>query len=114
MLNSYSVTPEVDASTSNRYSMEFNAVSGTLCRSHPKSVFVWFQNGSKHADMVMGANPSFAFSKKKESWHDEEGKWHYNELKTEPIVVLQIMLTGDNRVIAEIVRSDDFEVSADD
>ena len=114
MFNSYRVTPKVDARSTNNYSFDFNAVSGTLCRSHPKSMFIWFQQGSKYDEMVMGANPCFTFSHKKESWHDEDGNWHYEEIKPDPIVVLQIMLTGDNRVIAEIVKEDDFEVSVDE
>lgn len=108
MLNSYRVTPKVDARTTNNYALDFNAVSGTLCKSHPKSFFVWFQKDSEVERWLMGAHPSYCVAGKKESWTDDEGKFHYQEYKQEPVVLLQAMLTGENRVIAEIVREEDF------
>lgn len=119
MLNRYSVTPKVDARTTNNYSLDFNAVSGTLCKSHPRSIFVWFQHGSDLEKRLMGPNPTYRFDfekEKKYTSYDRVGlpESHYGYVSDEePVVLLQMMLTGENRVIAEIVRADDFEVSVD-
>lgn len=109
MFNSYSVTPNVDARTTNNSTLNFNSVSGTLCKSHPKSVFVWFQLGSNFEKYLMCANPKFNMTKKKDEY--KGNNWEKNnsyERDFESVVVLQTMLTGEDRVIAEIVRSDDF------
>lgn len=97
MLNSYSVTPKVDARTT----LDFNAVSGTIFKSHPKSIFVWFQYGSETQKNLMGANPLYNFDNQ------------YLNSK-EPTILLQMMLTGENRVIAEIIKETDFEEKIDD
>lgn len=105
MLNSYNVTPKVDAQTTNN--LNFNAVSGTLCKSHPKSIFVWFQHGSALEKSLMGAEPKYRFDLEKHyygSYPNRQWKYEHDE---EPAVLLQLMLTGENRVLAEIIREAD-------
>lgn len=109
MFNSYKVTPkaEVDARTTNN--LNFNAVSGTLCKSHPKSTFVWFQHESKLEESLMGANPKYRFDpNRSDRKYDSDLRKFVHIDPREDAIVLQIMLTGENRVIAEIVKADDF------
>ena len=83
MLNSY---------TNNRFNFDINAVSGTLRKSHPKSHFMVRQ---VHKDTC-------AF--------DPDEPSVYNGGKE--IVVLQIMLTGNDKCLIEFVNKSDFEENA--
>lgn len=107
MLNHYTVTPKVNAPTTNNNNFNFNAVSGTIFKSHPKSFFRWFQYGSKVEERLMGHRSEYVFNPEKQSWRDENGKYQYG-IKPESVIVLQMMLTGENRVLAEIVREQDY------
>ena len=109
MLNTYKVTPKTDVDARTTNNLSFNAVSGTLCKSHPKSIFLWFQLGSKHEEYLMRANPKFNMTKKLDEYEGSQYvKKSAYEKDFEPVVVLQTMLTGEDRVLAEIVRADDF------
>ena len=76
------------------FSYNINAVSGTLRKSHPKSKFCVRE--------VL------------------DDKWVFDEEKprlkthTPEIVILQIMLTGENRALIEYVLKTDFEEMAGD
>lgn len=88
MFNSYS------SNNNNSFSYNINAVSGTLRKSHPKSKFCVRE--------VL------------------DDKWVFDEEKprlkthTPEIVILQIMLTGENRALIEYVLKTDFEEMAGD
>lgn len=82
-----------NSSVHNAFSYNINAVSGTLRKSHPKSKFCVREISDKKV----------VFDEKKprltcEEWNPE-------------IVILQLMLTGENRCIIEYVLKTDFENS---
>ena len=83
MFNSYS--------NSNHFSYNINAVSGTLRKSHPKSKFC--------VRKVDDNNPIFDDIKPRLKWD----QWAME------IVILQAMLTGENRILVEYVYKEDFE-----
>lgn len=80
MLNSYA---------NNSFKFDLNAVSGTLRKSHPKSRFI-----------------VRAVDKDTCAFDPKEPSVFYN---SEEIVVLQVMLTGDNKCLIEYVNKSDFE-----
>ncbi len=81
MLNSYA---------NNSFKFDLNAVSGTLRKSHPKSRF-----------MVRAVDKdTCAFDPDKPSVYFKD---------TKQIVVLQIMLTGNDKCLIEFVDKSDFE-----
>lgn len=115
MLNTYKVTPKVDASSTHHHNLNFNAVSGTLCKSHPRSVFAWFHKDSPVGEKLMGPCPTYRFDFEKRANRTSRCGYGYEETRyeyvngEEPVVVLQVMLTGEDSVIAELVRADDFD-----
>lgn len=80
MLNSYA---------NNSFKFDVNAVSGTLRKSHPKSHFI-VRAVDKDACVFDPDEPSV-----------------YRN--SEEIVVLQVMLTGDNKCLIEYVNKTDFK-----
>ena len=79
-------------SFSNSFSYNINAVSGTLRKSHPKSRIIVSEIRS---DLKI-------FNKKNPTlWM---GNWDEQE-----IVILQIMLCGENKALVEFVEKKDFE-----
>lgn len=81
-----------DSTVNNTFRYNINAVSGTLRKSHPKSKFCVRPISS---DM-------FVFD-------DEKPRLSYADYRPE-IVILQLMLTGENKCIIEYVLKNDFEV----
>ena len=81
MFNSYS--------NINRFSYNINAVSGTLRKSHPKSKFC-----VREVD-----NDQYIFNSEKPRLTKYSGE----------IVILQAMLTGENRLLVEYVDKKEFE-----
>lgn len=80
----------LDTNVVNRFSYNINAVSGTLRKSHPKSKLC----------VRTVADDSYIFDSKKP-------RLKYSS--TSEIVVLQAMLTGENRVLVEYVLASEFE-----
>lgn len=80
-----------NSSVNNAFSYNINAVSGTLRKSHPKSKFCVREISN---DMVV--------------FDDNKPRLTYRDCNPE-IVILQIMLTGENRCIIEYVLKTDFE-----
>jgi hypothetical protein len=76
-------------SVSNSFSYNINAVSGTLRKSHPKSKFCVRE--------VEGTRLVFDSEKPRLTTYDKE------------IVILQAMLTGENKALIEYVLKEDFE-----
>ena len=81
MFNSYS--------NSNHFSYNINAVSGTLRKSHPKSKFC-VRKVDDDQYIFNSENPRLTI------YSDE-------------IVILQAMLTGENRLLVEYVDKKEFE-----
>ena len=82
MFNSYS--------TKNCFSYNINAVSGTLRKSHPKSKFC-VRNVNDDSFIFDKESPHLSYYDKKE------------------VVILQAMLTGENKILVEYVLKEDFE-----
>ena len=80
-----------NSSVHNAFSYNINAVSGTLRKSHPKSKFCV----REISDNVI-------------VFDDKKPRLTYDEWKPE-IVILQLMLTGENRCVVEYVLKSDFE-----
>ncbi len=76
--------------TNNKFNYSINAVSGTLRKSHPKSKVI-LRTLSESLWIFDNEKP-----KLDRDTHDE-------------IVVLQIMLVGDNKALVEYVLKKDFE-----
>ena len=80
----------LDSTTVNRFNYNINAVSGTLRKSHPKSRIA-----------IRG------LLDKPYIFNDEKPRlFQYDNTE---IVVLQMMLIGDNKAIVEYVNKKDFE-----
>lgn len=79
----------LNSSVNNQFSYNINAVSGTLRKSHPKSYFC-VRDVDKN---------SFIFNETTPRLTQYSGE----------VVILQIMLTGENRCLIEYVRKCDFE-----
>ena len=79
------------------FNYNVNAVSGTLRKSHPKSRIVLRSINSSCNEF------------------DPHGPTVYDSTtrKTTPIIVLQVMLCGNNQVLIEYVPTADFEESSD-
>lgn len=69
-------------------SIKINAVSGTIVKNCKESFFLSFHLNSYLAEHLLGAEP------------------HYQGKK---VVVLQMMMSGEKQVIAEVINKDDFE-----
>lgn len=78
--------------------IKFDAVSGTLFKSNPKSFMKSFHLKSDFANRLYSEEP-----------HINTKLSRDNYTKSYPIVVLQTMLVGDMYVIAEIMFKDDYE-----
>lgn len=80
----------LDSTIVNRFNYNINAVSGTLRKSHPKS---------KIAIRGLLEKPYIFDDKRPRLFQDDNAE----------IIVLQIMLIGDNQAIVEYVNKNDFE-----
>lgn len=80
----------LDTNVVNRFSYNINAVSGTLRKSHPKSKLC----------VRRVEDDNYIFD-------SEKPRLKYSS--TREIVVLQAMLTGENRVLIEYVLASEFE-----
>jgi hypothetical protein len=84
--------------------VQFNTPStGILQRSNPKSIFVRFPKGSNMEDMVFprdGTNPyiyQYEYGdNNRDNYKDTKGKIE--------VVVLQILIFGDNQYLVEVVE----------
>ena len=74
----------------NNFSYNINAVSGTLRKSHPKSKFCVREISNKQ----------YVF---------DEDMPKLKGCSTKEIVILQVMLTGENKCLVEYVMKNDFE-----
>lgn len=80
-----------DSTVNNKFNYNINAVSGTVRKSHPKSRF------------------AIRYLKDTMCVFDDE-KPKLNCGSNDEIVILQVMLIGDNRGLIEYVKKKDFEV----
>lgn len=88
MFNSYNV--------SNPQTVDINAVSGTIVKNYKDSFILRFHAKSSMADMLLDKKPRL-----------QVGNYRDNEYK--PAVVLQVMLCGEQELLAEVMWKEDFD-----
>lgn len=103
-------TTDVTVRNNNNYnqSLNINAVSGTIVKSYVKSFIVRFNSKSEIAKDILDKNPRMV---KYTEYHENRYNPAHRIEKPiyEPIVVLQIMLCGNDEFLAEIMWEDDFD-----
>ena len=87
MFNSYNV--------SNPQTVNINAVSGTIVKNYKDSFILRFHMKSEMANTILDKKPRL-----KEKDYSDEYK---------PIVVLQVMLCGEQELLAEVMWKEDFD-----
>lgn len=89
MFNSYSVN--------NSQSIQINAVSGTIVKNYKDSFILRFHMKSSMAEQVLDMKPTLNCKNK------------YGNTDKAPVVVLQVMLCGDQEFLAEVMWKEDFD-----
>ena len=69
-----------------------------LQKSHPKSFFKRFEKGSRCANWLFSENPCLKKLNKYDNWE------HYMN-----VIVLQVMVFGDNQFLCELINTEDLE-----
>lgn len=87
MFNSYNV--------SNPQAVNINAVSGTIVKNYKDSFMLRFHMKSEMAETILDRNPRL-----KKDMYSREYK---------QIVVLQVMLCGEQQFLAEVMWKEDFD-----
>ena len=124
MFDSYASGGNARASANNY--LKINAISGTLIKNHPKSIFV----RAKQNDTIFDpTNPRCVFPNAEtymQTKYDPrayyvDGRWQSKTYEVEakrdkevPCVVLQAMIIGEDSFLCEIVTADDFYGGVDD
>ena len=73
---------------------KFQQSQGSLMKTHPDSIFLWFEKGSKWCKSFFSPKPSIEIKE----------KGFYSDIYIEyPITVLQVMLLSSDAFICEIV-----------
>ena len=102
MLNTYSQT---QIRNSNTYNYNINAVSGTIRKSHPKSIITKVKLDDTILDKV---NPKYTVTTRKYSGSND---YHgYNDSQDYPVIILQVMLCGNDYCLVEFVKEEDFDI----
>ena len=124
MFNSYASGGNASASANNY--LKINAISGTLVKNHPKSIFVRAKANNTIFDPT---NPRYVFPKAEKVKETRSRQkdytpgygWTYDYYdvdvlkdKEVPCVVLQAMIIGEDSFLCEIVTLDDFYGGVDD
>lgn len=101
-----------------------DAVSGSLSKSHPKSVMLTMEFNSPLYKSLFRGNPKYRFNKSRTLHHSAEdpidwysyldSTWYTYDYPEEEIIVLQTMILGHNQILVEIVRKSDMEEVEDD
>lgn len=88
MFNRYSVD--------NSQTLKINAVSGTIVKNYKDSFILRFHMKSEMADLILNRKPRLK--------EDD-----YRGAKNKPVVVLQVMLCGEQELLAEVMWKEDFD-----
>lgn len=125
MFNSYASGGNASASANNY--LKINAISGTLIKNHPKSIFV---RAKKNDTIFDPTNPRCVFPNAEtymkteydprayyiegQGWKSETRQVKAKRDKEVPCVVLQAMIIDEDSFLCEIVTVDDFYGGIDD
>lgn len=112
MLNSYANSGGNKLSQSQNQSLNINAVSGSILKNHPKSWFMMIDLNSRYANAVLAEGGHKA--QKKSTYHSEIPSipdWdRYTDDPSNDIIILQMMVCGEMKVLAECIYRKDYEV----
>lgn len=87
MFNRYSVD--------NSQSIKINAVSGTIVKNYKESFILRFHMKSPLADKLLDVSPELKVPNTRSTY--------------KPVVVLQVMLCGEQELLAEVMWKSDFD-----
>ena len=105
MLNSYSSGG--NASVNN--SIKINAVNGNILKNYQKSFFKRFKLESKLATQLFDEEQPHLSKFIKKYYNDVGYGNSYTEEEKRPVVIIQMMMSGESEVLAEIMWKDDFD-----
>lgn len=112
MLDQYSRN---SVSIDQRFNYNINAVSGTLRKSHPKSKITKVPLDDPLLDKV---SPKYTITKTKTIWSENSQGLNRPSTSYEntdhSVVILQVMLCGENMAVVEFVLEKDFDRSSTD
>lgn len=101
MLNSYSRN-----NYNNPQTVNINAVSGTIIKNYRDSFMVRFNMKSKMGEVLLCKDPIMT-KRIEHRIGNTYSSWE-EEIK-EPVVVLQVMLCGEQELLAEVMWKEDFD-----
>ncbi len=85
---------------SNKQSLNINAVSGTILKTYKDSFMLRFHMNSQVADKLLSKNPTLQ--------RKHQGEYSSYD-QSDPVVVLQVMICGDQQLLAEVMWKEDFD-----
>ena len=87
------------------FNYNINAVSGTIRKSHPKSIITKVDLNDTLLDKI---KPMYKTREWHETYHNNTlDRGYYAEVEN-PVIILQVMLCGDNQCLVEFVLKKDF------
>ena len=95
-------------SYNNPQTVNINAVGGTIVKNYKDSFILRFNMQSEMARLLLDKEPELT---KRKIYHDVDSIYHrgYTEEIKEPVVVLQVMLCGEQELLAEVMWKEDFD-----
>lgn len=98
-----------DSYSSNSYNnpqtVNIHAVSGTLVKNYKDSFILRFHMQSKMAELLLDKDPKLT----KRIINHGNYPHDWEEKVIEPVVVLQVMLCGEQELLAEVMWKEDFD-----
>ena len=96
---------DIGITNKQNFNYNINAVSGTIRKSHPKSIITKVKLDDSLLDKI---KPMY----KTKEWHnpspsDYRSQGWYTDVEN-PVVILQVMLCGDNQCLVKFVLDKDF------
>lgn len=92
-------------SYNNPQTVNINAVSGTFVKNYKDSFMLRFHMKSEMANVLLDKEPKLL----KETIKHGEYPHTWEEKVKKPVVVLQVMLCGEQELLAEVMWKEDFD-----
>ena len=90
----------------NPQTVDINAVGGTIIKNYRDSFMVRFNMKSKMGEALLCKDPTMV---KRIERHIDNTHCSWEEEIKEPVVVLQVMLCGEQELLAEVMWKEDFD-----
>jgi hypothetical protein len=97
MLNTYT-----RLENNNNFNYNINAVSGTIRKSHPKSIITKVNLDDTLLDKI---KPRYSVT---QNVYSESYRYEHKQTTDYPVIILQVMLCGDNGCLIEFVKEENF------